>query len=285
MSLKFSYALLAMTALVAVAPAVTAQTVSPEESSAPMMASGLVAPAPADADAKPLRLELSAGVQNLSNGYGNWRELGLRGAYTTGRHVIQGELSTTRRFNEDGSFAGVSDTYTFNDDWYGSLALGASDGAFYLPKYRIDAMLYRKWLPERNLVTSAGVGYYDAPDGHTDRSVSLGLAYYFQAPFIVEGGVRFNSSNPGAVRTHQQFLAGTYGRDKQDLVTARYAWGGEGYLAIGPATQLVDFDSEEASLTWRHWLTPTAGLLVGVNRYRNPLYTRSGATIGIFSQF
>ncbi|MDB5966490.1 MAG: putative lipoprotein [Polaromonas sp.] len=230
-------------------------------------------------------LELSAGAQNLSAGYGGWRDLTLRGSYGLPGQLLQGEVSTLRRFNQNGSYIGVGDTVTFNQDWYGSVAAGAGDGAFYLPRYRIDATLYRKWLADRNLVTSVGGGYYSAPDGHTDRSLSLGLVYYFKAPWIVEGGVRFNSSNPGSVRTHQQFAAVTWGRDKQDLVTGRYGWGGEGYLATGPSTQLVNFQSDEASLAWRHWVTPQTGVLMSVNRYKNPLYIRSGLSVGIFHDF
>jgi len=230
-------------------------------------------------------LELSAGGQSLSNGYGNWRDVTLRGTYAQSRHVLQGELSTNRRFNEDGAFLGVSDTYTFNEDWFGSVAVGAGDGVFYLPRYRVDAALYKKWLADRSLVTSVGVGYYNAPDGHTDRSLSLGAAYYFASPWIVEGGVRLNRSNPGSVNTHQQYAAVTYGRDKQDLVSARYTWGSEGYLAIAANTQMVNFRSHEASAAWRHWLNPKTGLLISANRYSNPLYVRSGLNIGIFHDF
>lgn len=254
--------------------------VAPTEDTVPGVAAAPAAPV--DGVEQPLRLELTAGLQSLSNGYGSWREVGLRGSYTTGRHVVQGEVATSRRFNENGTFVGVSDTYTFNDDWYGSLGIGAGSGAFYLPKFRIDGTLNRKWLASRRLVTSVGAGYYDAPDGHTDRSLSLGAVYYFEAPWIVEGGVRFNRSSPGGVNTHQQYAAVTYGQQGRDVVTARYAWGGEGYLAVGPTTQLVDFDSDDLSLSWRHWLTSDAGLLVGVNRYKNPLYTRSGANVGVF---
>ena len=229
-------------------------------------------------------LELSAGGQSLSNGYGPWRELTLRGTYGLPGHVLQGEVSALRRFNRDGAYLGISDTYTFNDDWFGALALGAGDGAFYLPRYRVDATLFRKFLPDRNLVGSVGVGHYNAPDGH-DNSLSLGLVYYFKAPWIVEGGVRLNSSNPGSVRTQQQYAAVTYGRDKQDLVSARYTWGAEGYQAIAANVQIVNFDSREASFTWRHWLNPKTGVLIGANRYTNPLYNRSGINIGIFHDF
>lgn len=230
-------------------------------------------------------LELSTSPQSLSNGYGHWQDLTLRGAYGMPGHVLQGELAVMRRFGEKGSFAGISDTMTFNDDWFASLAIGAGDGAFYLPRFRADAMLYRKWLDQRRLVTSVGLGYYDAPDGHTDRSLSLGAAYYFDEPWVVEGGVRLNSSSPGSVRTSQRFVAVTWGRDKQDRVTARHTWGGEGYLATGPTTQLVNFDSHETSIAWRHWVTPRSGFLLGANRYSNPLYRRSGLTVGVFHDF
>lgn len=274
---------LVLPVMLAAAMPATAQTGVP--AGAPSTAYGAAPPAaPVGEDA--LRsLELSAGAQNLSGGFGNWRDVTLRGAYGAGAHVFQGELSHHHRFGQSGTFVGVSDTYTFSPDWHASVALGAGDGAFYLPKARIDATLYRKFLPGRNLVGSVGVGYYDAPTGYTDRSVSLGAAYYFEAPWIVEGGVRFNTSNPGSVKSQQQFVALTWGRNKQDLVTGRYGWGSEGYLAVAAGAQLVNFNSREASLTWRHWLTPSTGVLVGANRYTNPSYRRSGVNVGVFHDF
>ncbi len=240
---------------------------------------------PAEQTGLPRTLELDAGFQNLSRGFGSWRDVTLRGTYGLPSHVLQGELSVNRRFNKDGAFVGLSDTYTFNEDWYTNVAVGFGDGAFYLPRYRLDATLYRKWLAGRNLVTSVGAGTYKAPDGHTDNSLSLGLVYYFDAPWIAEGGVRLNSSNPGAIKTQQQFLALTYGRDKEDLITVHHAWGAEGYQTITASTQLVNFKSNESSISWRHWVTPRTGILVGANRYTNPFYNRSGLNIGIFHNF
>lgn len=246
----------------------------------------MLVPQSVQAGAEPVRnLELSTGAQRLTNGFGNWTDLTLKGTYGLEKHVLQGELSAHKRFGENGVFLGLSDTYTFNDDWYGSLAVGAGDGAFYLPRYRVDGTIYRKFLPDRNLVGSVGLGYYKAPSGNSDQSVSLGATYYFDAPWIVEGGVRLNRSNPGSVGTQQQFVAVTYGRNKQDLVTARYGWGAEGYLATAANSQLVNFKSHEASIAWRHWLNARTGVLVGANRYTNPLYRRSGANVGIFHDF
>ena len=230
-------------------------------------------------------LELSTGVQNLSAGFGSWSDVTLRGIYGMGPHLLQGEVSVNRRFNQGGTFFGLSDTYTFNDDWYGSIALGFGDGAFYLPRYRVDATVYKKWLPQKNLVTSIGAGQYKAPDGHIDNTLSVGLVYYFDAPWVAEIGVRANSSNPGAIKTQQQFVAVTYGSVKQNLVTVRHAWGSEGYQTIATNTQLVNFASKETSISWRHWFAPRTGVVIGANRYTNPSYNRSGLNIGIFHDF
>ena len=245
-----------------------------------------VATAPALSEADMQRsLELSTGFQNLSAGFGNWRDVTLRGTYGLPSHVIQAELSLNHRFNKDGAFIGLSDTYTINDDWYANLAVGFGDGAFYLPRYRVDATLYKKWLPQRNLITSIGVGQYKAPDGHTDNTLSLGLVYYFDAPWVAELGLRANSSNPGAIKTQQQFLALTYGRVKENLVTVRHAWGNEGYQTIATNTQKINFASKESSITLRSWFAPRTGLLLSANRYSSPFYIRSGLNVGIFHDF
>jgi YaiO family outer membrane protein len=230
-------------------------------------------------------LEIGFGSQHLTAGFDNWSDVTVLGRYALGRHVLRAEAASTRRFGENGAFLGLGDTYTFDEDWYGALAVGAGDGAFYLPRIRIDAALNRKLLSDRSLVATLGLGYYHAPDGHTDRALTLGAIYYFKTPWVVEGGVRFNSSNPGAVRTNQQFVAATWGRDKHDLVTGRFTWGGEGYLSISAQTQLVNFRSNEANLGWRHWFTPRTGALLGLTRYSNPLYRRTGVNVGFFYDF
>ena len=249
-------------------------------------APAMVATAPVVSEADMQRsLELSTGFQTLSAGFGSWRDVTLRGTYGLPSHVLQGELSLNRRFNKEGAFIGLSDTYTINDDWYANLSVGFGDGAFYLPRYRVDATLYKKWLPQRNLVTSIGVGKYKAPDGHTDNSMTLGAVYYFDAPWVAEIGLRANSSDPGSIKTQQQFLALTYGRVKENLVTVRHAWGNEGYQTIATNAQLVNFPSKETSISLRSWFAPRTGVALSANRYSSPFYVRSGLNVGIFHDF
>jgi YaiO family outer membrane protein len=279
---KFSF-LLSGIAAVACCSTVMAQT---SNQGLIQTAPSMVPTAPAISESDMQRsLELSTGYQNLTAGLGSWRDLSLKGTYGLPSHLLQGEISTMRRFNQNGVFVGLSDTYTFNEDWYGNVAAGFGDGAFYLPKYRVNATLYKKWSPQRNLVTSIGAGKYKAPDGHVDNSLALGVVYYFDAPWVAEFGLSANSSNPGAIKTQQQFLALTYGRAKENLVTVRHAWGNEGYQTIATNAQLVNFASKESSVSWRHWFAPRTGVSLSANRYANPFYIRSGMNIGIFHDF
>lgn len=62
-----------------------------------------------------------------------------------GPHLLQGELADMRRWNENGVFLGLADRYTINDDWYTFLAVGAGNGASYLPRtvgLLFDVMLF-----------------------------------------------------------------------------------------------------------------------------------------------
>ncbi len=239
-----------------------------------------------DARRTPYRsVEMTVGSQHLTNGFGDWRDTTLRGAYELGHHVWQLELAAKREFGESGTFLGFGDTYTFNEDWYGSVSLGAGDGAFFLPTYRVDVSLFHKFLTGRNLVASLGVGRYQAPANNVDRNVNIGATYYFESPWIVEAGLRFNRSQPGTFETRQRFASVTHGRVRQYLLTARYGQGGEGYQTVAANTQLVNFQSKEASLSWRHWLDPRSGYLVSAEHYRNPNYRRSGVNLGLFHQF
>ena len=227
-------------------------------------------------------IQLYTSTQQLSDGLRNWQEIGVRGSRVIGAHVLQGEFATMRRFGESGNFIGIGDTYTFNPDWFGSLSVGAGDGASYLPTARVDGFINRKLLPDRNLIATLGAGYYRAPNGYNDRSASLGATYYFSEPWIVQGEVRFNNSRPGSVSTRQQFVAVTWGRDQQTQITARHAWGDEGYQAIGAGASLVNFKSKQTSLSVRHWVGEDWGVVAGVEKYRNPTYDRQGATLALF---
>jgi YaiO family outer membrane protein len=250
---------------------------------APLAALAQVEPAPQPTTPNEERsLEAYTSRHSLSNGYGRWHETGLRGNWGAGNHLLGAEIATMKRFGESGRFIGLSDTITLDPDWFATVSVGAGDGASYLPDHRIDAFINHKLLSNRQLVATLGTGYYRAPDRHTDRHLSLGATYYFEAPWVLQGEVRFNESSPGKVRTRQQFVAATWGREQQTQVLLRHGWGGEGYQSIGSGASLVNFSSRQSQIGVRHWLGPQWGLSLGLERYSNPYYTRKGATLALF---
>lgn len=230
-------------------------------------------------------LEIYTNRHHLSAGYGAWSEAGLRGNYEIGANLLQFELASMRRFGESGTYLGIGDKVNISPDWFATLAVGAGDGASYLPRYRVDGFINRKLLSEKNLIGTLGLGYYRAPDGHIDRNLSLGGTYYFSQPWVVQAEVKFNMSNPGRVNTRQQFIAATWGRAKQMQITGRYAWGTEGYQSIGAGASIIDFRSQQASIALRKWINPHWGISGSAEHYKNPLYKRNGVNVGLFWQF
>jgi YaiO family outer membrane protein len=97
--------------------------------------------------------------------------------------------------------------------------------------------------------------------------------------------VRWNISSPGSVFTQSQYVAVTQGRDKHHFVVLRAGFGREGYQVVGPANTLVDFHSQEASVTWRQWLKRPWGFNAVVEYYHNPFYQRAGVSVGVFREF
>lgn len=241
-------------------------------------------PAPAQLPPARSRIEPYASVHRLSGGFGNWRELGVRGTHLLGPHVLLGELAATRRFGESGLFGSLGDIYTFDADWYGQLSVGAGDGASYLPRWRVDTFLNRKLLASRQLVATLGLAWYRAPDGHSDHSIGLGAIYYLDLPLVLQGEIRRNVSNPGGVATYRQFAALTWGREDALQLTARHAWGEEGYQPLGEGQSIVNFRSRESSLGLRR-VSGRWGIAVRVEHYRNPLYVRRGLVLSVTRDF
>ncbi len=227
-------------------------------------------------------METYIAYNRLNSGYKQWREVGIRGLYERGRHLIFAEAAAINRFNENGSYFAVGDTITLNDDWYTALSLGVGSGATYLPDYRLDGFINRKFLADKSLIGTLGLGYSKIPDGHTNNLQNLGFTYYFNAPWVVQGGVTRTTSNPGDVQTTQRFVAATWGQQKQTLVIGRYGWGREGWLALGDSNFVSNFSSHQASISMRQWLGSSWGTNVGYEQYKNPFYTRKGLNLSIF---
>ena len=232
--------------------------------------------------------EVEAGMnyRHLTNSFPAWTGAYLRLITKAGdRDTWYFEGLRQREFNDTGTYFSAADSHTINDQWYWFTAVGGSSGGFYFPAVRVDSQLNKKWLAKRNIVTSVGAGYFKAKDAHRDSSMSLGAIYYFEAPWIVQGGVRWNRSMPGAVVSRSQFIALSYGREAQRLIAIRGETGREAYQALAPGAVLVDFPSHAVSLSLKQWIGEAWGFNTGVEYYTSHVYQRTGASFGIFKSF
>jgi YaiO family outer membrane protein len=233
----------------------------------------------------PAYLEAGVSHHKYSAGYEHWNGQFARGAMRSdSSNVWNAEIANVHQFADNSTLIAIGNTHEFNDRWYSMVSASGSNGYFF-PRLRLDVSGTRKWLAQRNFLTTVGLSAINAKDGHQDRSLLLSWAYYFKRPWVLEGGIRLNQSNPGRVSSDSRFIAATYGIDKQQVVSLRYGEGQEAYQYIGADAFLVDFKSNIWTGTWRKWMRPQLGFQVRVESYHNQYYDRHGIEISAFKEF
>jgi YaiO family outer membrane protein len=230
-------------------------------------------------------VETGADYMTLTNGFGSWSGGYTRGVYEQGKNTWNAEINGQQEFGDAGVYFAAGDTYNFSPNWYGALTVGSSAGGFFWPRFRSDGFINKKWLGRKQFITTAGVSYVMAKDVHRDHTLYLGSTYYFEKPWIVEEGIYFNISHPGAVFAPAGFVAVTQGHNKQQYVTVRAGFGEEAYQLIGPAATLSQFNSETLTVTWRKWMGPNWGFNFVGDYYHSPFYLRGGSSFGFFKEF
>jgi YaiO family outer membrane protein len=230
-------------------------------------------------------VEAGGSYRQLTNGFGDWSGGYAVGVLVTGKNIWNAEINGQHEFSDSGVYLAAGDTYNFNPDWYASLTLGSSVGGFFWPRFRADAFVNRKLGARKQLVTTLGYGYYASKDVHRDQSAFVGTTYYFQGPWIVEDGVRFNVSNPGVVFSLASFVAVTEGRNNHHYVTVNAGVGQEAYQLVGPATVLTRFPSQNVTVTWRQWMGKKWGFNLVADYYHSSFYERGGGSFGFFREF
>ena len=231
-------------------------------------------------------IEAGIGHHQLTSGYQDWDIYYLKGGWQQNEsNIWDWTIEHQDRFGGSGLYFLAGLTHIFNDDWFGSISFGTSKSGFFLPRQRIDAFINRKLLPDKNLVLTFGAGYIDEKNVHTTNSLYLGATYYFESPWVIAGGIRWNISSPGSVSSTRQIVALSWIHEKDRHITFNLDWGNEAYQFIDATVSLVDFSSNIASITWREWLQQDWGSNVVVERYDNPFYQRNGITVGIFKEF
>jgi YaiO family outer membrane protein len=230
-------------------------------------------------------VEAGGDYLTLTNGFGYWAGGYARGVITQGKNTWSAEVNGQHEFGDAGVYLGAGDTYNFNPDWFGSLAVGSSVGGFFWPRFRGDGFINKKWMAHKQLITTFGVGYYASKDVHRDTSFFLGSTYYFTTPWILEEGIRFNVSNPGSVFSPAGFVAVTRGRNLKQYLTVRAGFGVEAYQLVGPTAALTDFESQTLTITWRRWVGESWGINLVGDYYHSPFYERGGSSFGFFREF
>lgn len=230
-------------------------------------------------------VETGGNYLTLTNGFGSWSGGYSRGVYDQGKNIWNAEISGQREFGDAGVYFAAGDTHNFNADWYGSLTLGSSAGGFFWPRFRADGFINKKWLGRKQWITTVGTSYIMAKDAHRDHNLYLGSTYYFEKPWIVEEGIYFNISHPGAVFAPAGFVAVTQGHNKQQYITVHAGFGEEAYQLIGPAASLSQFNSQTLTITWRKWMAPNWGFNFVGDYYHSPFYLRGGSSFGFFKEF
>jgi YaiO family outer membrane protein len=189
------------------------------------------------------------------------------------------------RFGDSGYFGSFGLTHSFTSDFYVNGYAGTSVGGFFLPKFRFDGFANYKLLPRKQLVANFGAGYDKAKTANSATRLMTGATYYFEWPFIVQGGVVFTRSNPGGTLANTYHLAVTQGREKEHYITVRAELGREAYEVVNAGNTLVDFPIHIYSGTWRQWIGMNWGFNASFEREINPYYNRNGATLGVFLDF
>ncbi|SRR6266404_2499542 len=235
-------------------------------------------------------LEFGGSRSDLTSPQPSWTDFYLRGMLAlNSRNAVDGEATREERYGETGWFYTLGLTHSFGENVYADVHGGTSTGGFFLPKYRADGFLNFKVLPHKQLVLTAGGGYDKSKTVNTATRAQFGGTYYFERPWIVQGGVMLTHANPGNTLAPTGYMAVTQGRAKEHYITLRAELGREAYELVGDKARnrftLFDFPIHNYSGNWRQWVGNNWGVNFTFERQVNPFFNRNGATLGLFLDF
>ena len=231
--------------------------------------------------------EVGGNYDYVSGDLGDWSGAYFRsGIQTDPRNIWSLDTTYQNRFDDNGFFASIGNTHLFNENWFTNVSFGASSGGFFFPSYRVDAFVNYKVPSSRQFIATVGVGASDARDtDNSDVSLFVGGAYYFQDPWIVQGGVRYNISSPGSVGSTSEFIAVTQGRVREHFYTLRYEFGEQAYQVIANNNAITDFNNQVYSAEARQWFGDDWGINALGEYQHNDFYDRTGLRLGVFKEF
>jgi len=131
------------------------------------------------------------------------------------------DVTSLDRFGDDGTQYSLANTHIFSDRTFTRFSIASSSDGFFWPRLRVDGSLRHKWFEDKSLVTTVGEGYCDAKDAHEDKWGYVEASYYFRSPFVLQGGMQVNVSDPGSVSSTSGWIAATYLRNEIRIMSLR----------------------------------------------------------------
>jgi YaiO family outer membrane protein len=92
-------------------------------------------------------------------------------------------------------------------------------------------------------------------------------------------------SQPGSILAKSGHAAVIYGHEKERFVTVRYELGREAYEVFSGNNVRFNFPIHNVQLTWREWIGFNWGMNFVLEHDNNPVYRRTGGSLGFFLDF
>ncbi len=224
-----------------------------------------------------------AGVlaHEVSNDFGDWRGAWARAVIPSGpRDIVWAEALALEAFGERGVQVGIAHRHDWNRRFFHLAGVSTADGAPIFPRLRADLQAGVLLGPARTVVATVGVSHVRSVRELTDAALTGSLAWYAPHGFILETGVRANTSWPGRISTARVSGAMTWMSPRRSF-SLRGIGGEEGWQILSAQTALTRFSSHEVSAAWRERVGDRWSTSLQVDRYENPTYTRTGLTLGL----
>ena len=226
-------------------------------------------------------IEVNALAQSVTNGYGDWQGLYVRGVRPSVRDTWYVDALALRAFEESGMQLGVAQRHDWNGRVFQMLGASAGSGAAIMPRARLDGALGVRLGASRRWQATGGVSYVKSVTELSDLAGTVTLAWYAPHAVMIEVGGRFNNSRPGSIRSQRVSTVAVWTPSPKRTFSVRGIGGSEGWQVVRSGTTLQRFRSQEVAFAWREKLTSLVAISAQGDWYHNPFYTRSGVTLGV----
>ncbi len=180
----------------------------------------------------------------------------------------------------------LDDYHTFSSRFYVYAQVGAADGTV-LPSRSAYLEGDLKVGPRGTLVLAAGGAAMQNADGTTTRYISAGPTLYRgRLAFMV----RFMPSNTSGIGTAATEFGVQYNQPGRNLIAVSLLDGTQPNVLVGLPASAAGFQRlSQVVLTFKHWISPNAGFVVGgtLGNFAdasgtNNSYHQQGVTFGVF---